>query len=93
MTDPPVGGHTPDREKSEGAPASQAGPSQVEPVPVSPLRASVPSALDWAAAFGPILKEAFPDESQFKRHAVALALGDAAMVRKSWFETQETPKC
>lgn len=28
----------------KGAPASQTGPSQVEPVPVSPLRASVPSA-------------------------------------------------
>lgn len=28
----------------KGASASQTGPSQVEPVPVSPLRASVPSA-------------------------------------------------
>lgn len=47
MTDPapPVEGHTPGRPMSEGAPASQVGPSLVEPVPVSPLRASVPSAV------------------------------------------------
>lgn len=35
----------------KGASASQTGPSQVEPVPVSPLRASVPSALTLDEVF------------------------------------------
>lgn len=40
----------------KGASASQTGPSQVEPVPVSPLRASVPSAIVLIRADDPEMK-------------------------------------
>lgn len=42
----------------------------------------------WAAlgaAFGPILKEAFPDHSAVERMAVADALAEAVKVREHWF--------
>lgn len=56
-----------------------------------------PDILDWAAAFGPILKESFPAETSAKRMAVGEALGKAVMDRQSWFSpldpltTQEKP--
>lgn len=50
-----------------------------------------PDILDWAAAFGPILKEAFPAETAAKRMAVSEALGMAVMDRRSWFSSALTP--
>jgi hypothetical protein len=41
--------------------------------------------LDLAAAFGPILREAFSNESSVKRMAACEALAEAVFVRKQWF--------
>ena len=77
--------------EDKGGMALPDGPGPREPSPsVSALRASVPNALDWASAFGPILKEAFPTESPFQRHAVAVALGEAVMIRKSWLAEERS---
>ena len=44
---------------SKGVSASQTGPSQVEPVPVSPLRASVPDAVRLSRKYGHLLDRHF----------------------------------
>lgn len=41
--------------------------------------------LNLSAAFGPILKESFPDASPRWRYAVAGALAEAVIERRSWF--------
>lgn len=41
--------------------------------------------LDLAATFGPILKKSFPDASPRWRYAVAGALAESVITRRSWF--------
>lgn len=50
-----------------------------------------PNALDWAAAFGPILKEEFPNSSSLHRMAAAHELAAAVMARQSWMPLPPPP--